>query len=130
MGIEQQQINIWQLLLTIFFGSTGLLTAITQSLYLAGLWRIFEKSDIKGWWVLIPWIREYRQGELINETMVGAVHVGEVRDPKKNRVTGSIALLLDKNAGELTLSVSDAKGGVYSFNGIFEPLPEGQSLDS
>jgi transcriptional regulator with XRE-family HTH domain len=81
----------------------------------------------------LPWlsfiIREYRQGELINETMVGAVHVGEVRDPKKNKVTGSIVLLLDKNAGELTLSVSDTKGGVYSFNGVFEPLPEGQSLD-
>ena len=71
MGIEQQQINIWQLLLTIFFGSTGLLTAITQSLYLAGLWRIFEKSDIKGWWVLIPWIREYRQGQCAGKEYEG-----------------------------------------------------------
>lgn len=81
----------------------------------------------------LPWlsfiVREYRQGELINETMVGAVHVGEARDSKKNKVTGNIALLLDMHTGELTLSVSDTKGGVYSFNGVFEPLPENQSLD-
>ena len=27
---------------------------------MAGIWRIFEKSGIKGWWALIPGAREYQ----------------------------------------------------------------------
>ncbi|MBR6090144.1 MAG: ABC transporter ATP-binding protein [Anaerolineaceae bacterium] len=36
---------------------------ISQGLYFIGLWKIFEKSDIKGWWALIPWYREYQLGK-------------------------------------------------------------------
>ncbi len=71
MGIEQQQMDIWQLLLSTYFGSAGLFTIITQSLYFAGLWRIFEKSDIKGWWVLVPWVREYRLGQCAGKEYEG-----------------------------------------------------------
>lgn len=65
MGIETQsaQINFWAIPAYIFFGGTALSRIITQGLYFIGLWKIFEKSDVKGWWALIPWFREYKLGK-------------------------------------------------------------------
>jgi hypothetical protein len=75
-------------------------------------------------------LREYHNGELVNETAVGGVEIGWDRDPKsKKPVTGSIALLLDMHAGQLTVSVCNAGGGVYSWDAAFEALPQEQSID-
>ncbi|MBQ6504189.1 MAG: ABC transporter ATP-binding protein [Flexilinea sp.] len=63
MGIEVPQMNILQIIATIFFGGSSILTIVTQGLYIIGLWKIFEKSDIKGWWALLPWFREYQLGK-------------------------------------------------------------------
>ncbi len=63
VGIEQIQLSPWQIFALLYWGSSGLFTIIAQSLYQIGLWRIFKKSDIKSWWALVPWIREYRLGQ-------------------------------------------------------------------
>lgn len=49
-----------QILLVIFARSTSLSDIILSALFIAGIWRIFEKSGIKGWWALIPGAREYQ----------------------------------------------------------------------
>ncbi len=35
---------------------------LTMVLYLVGLWAIFCKSGIEGWWALIPCARQYKLG--------------------------------------------------------------------
>ena len=49
-----------QILLVIFARGTSLSDIILSALFMAGIWRIFEKSGIKGWWALIPGAREYQ----------------------------------------------------------------------
>ena len=63
MGTEVANMTVWEVLLSVFFGGSGVYIFITQGLYFVGLWKIFEKSDIKGWWSLIPWYREYQLGK-------------------------------------------------------------------
>ena len=63
MGTEVADMTVWKVLLSVFFGGSGVYIFITQGLYFVGLWKIFEKSDIKGWWALIPWYREYKLGK-------------------------------------------------------------------
>ena len=62
MEIHFAERTVWQVLLSMYFGGAGLYTIITQNLYYVGLWKIFQKSDIKGWWALVPWYREYQLG--------------------------------------------------------------------
>ena len=47
----------------ILFGGSGAWAAITTTLYIIGLWRIFQKSDVPGWKAVIPWYREYWLGK-------------------------------------------------------------------
>ena len=48
-------------LFTIIFLDTGLnIDIIFACLYLAGLWGLFKKSGLAGWWALIPVAREYQ----------------------------------------------------------------------
>ncbi|MBQ6528757.1 MAG: ABC transporter ATP-binding protein [Clostridia bacterium] len=42
------------------FESENILSVVLMALYLIGLWRIFEKSGLKGWWALIPGARDYQ----------------------------------------------------------------------
>ena len=43
-----------------FLGSSGPIRIVASVLYMAGVWRLLEKSDLKGWWALIPCAREYQ----------------------------------------------------------------------
>ena len=43
-----------------FLGGPGLFIAAVNLLYMAGLWRILEKSDLRGWWALIPCAKVYQ----------------------------------------------------------------------
>ena len=63
MGTEVADMTVLKVLLSVFFGGSGLYIIVTQALYFLGLWKIFEKSDIKGWWALVPWYREYQLGK-------------------------------------------------------------------
>ena len=46
-------------ILVLIFGTTSPLGVLLEALAMAGLWKIFEKSGVKGWWALIPAGREY-----------------------------------------------------------------------
>lgn len=50
-------LNIIQIIL---FGQASWERSITSILYIAGLWGIFQKSNVPGWWALIPCAREYK----------------------------------------------------------------------
>ena len=43
-----------------FLGDMGSAVIVANILYMAGLWRLLEKSDLKGWWALIPCAKEYQ----------------------------------------------------------------------
>ena len=67
---------IWKVLLKIplvfFFQvtsfSSGFLfpgsSLLTIALYMFGMWGVFQKSGVKGWWALIPCAREVKLGEI------------------------------------------------------------------
>ena len=42
------------------FDATDVLGVVLALLYLAGLWKLLEKSGVKGWWALIPGARDYQ----------------------------------------------------------------------
>ena len=46
MGTEVANMTVWKVLLSVFFGGSGLFTFITQGLYFVGLWKIFESPGI------------------------------------------------------------------------------------
>ena len=43
----------------IFFGGRTPLVIVTAALFMAGVWKVFEKSGLKGYWALFPGFREY-----------------------------------------------------------------------
>ena len=49
-----------QILCTILFGGGGWYTILTGAALILGLWRLLQKSGLKGWWALIPGAREYQ----------------------------------------------------------------------
>ena len=63
---------IWRTLLKIplvFFlqatsFSSGSLSLLTGVLYMFGMWGVFQKCGVKGWWALIPCAREVKLGEI------------------------------------------------------------------
>ena len=52
--------DLWDFICDVYFGSKSWFYVITGVLYMAGLWKMFEKSGLKGWWALIPCAREYQ----------------------------------------------------------------------
>ena len=51
---------ILDILISVFLGTNDLFSIVTTLLYMAGLWMMFEKSGVRGWWALIPGAREYQ----------------------------------------------------------------------
>ena len=49
-----------QFFLRIYFGTDGPMLILTSIVMMAGIWKMLEKSGIKGWWALIPCAREYQ----------------------------------------------------------------------
>ncbi len=45
---------------TLYFGTLSWYTIVCRLLMMLGIWKILEKSGIKGWWALIPWARDYQ----------------------------------------------------------------------
>ena len=52
--------DILTFILILLFDRDSLGTAFMKALYIAGLWGMFRKSNIPGWWALIPCAREYK----------------------------------------------------------------------
>jgi len=48
------------ILVSVFLGSKDLSMILMNVLYMAGLWMMFQKSGLQGFWALIPGAREYQ----------------------------------------------------------------------
>ena len=63
-----------KLLLIVFAGSTSLFQIILSGLFIAGVWKMFEKSGIKGWWALVPVARKYQFARCAGRESEGRVY--------------------------------------------------------
>ncbi|MBO6092887.1 MAG: ATP-binding cassette domain-containing protein, partial [Oscillospiraceae bacterium] len=52
--------KVINILIYSFLGTTSPSVAVMVALFIAGEWRILEKSSLKGWWALIPCARSYQ----------------------------------------------------------------------
>ena len=52
--------NIMRLLLILLFDTDKYIYLVFRLLYIAGAWKMLQKSGLKGWWALIPGVREYQ----------------------------------------------------------------------
>ena len=52
--------NILNLFLNLYFGSSSWVVIVGEVLCIVGLWKMFEKSGVKGWWALIPCAKDYQ----------------------------------------------------------------------
>ena len=62
------------LLMLIFLGTTSIIEALLRALYLVGIWKILEKSGIKGWWAIIPGGREFQLARCAGRESEGPVY--------------------------------------------------------
>ena len=65
--------------------ATDVLGALLGVLYLAGLWKLLEKSGVKGWWALIPGARDYQLARCAGREPEGRVY----------SVTGVVMLVIE-----------------------------------
>ena len=65
--------NVLRLLLTVFFSATDPIAIVLRVLYFAGLWKLLEKSGLKGWWSLVPCAREYQLGRCAGREPEGRI---------------------------------------------------------
>ena len=56
------------------FGGTGVFEIALSALLMAGIWRLLQKSGIKGWWALIPGAREYQLSRCAGREPEGRVY--------------------------------------------------------
>jgi len=63
-----------QILLTIFFQSSAIIPMVTTALYMVGLWRMFKKSGLKGWWALVPFAKDYQLSRCAGRESEGPVY--------------------------------------------------------
>ena len=66
--------NPLKLLLIILFDSTSPWLIALRALYIAGIWKVLEKSGVKGWNALIPWVREYKLACCANREPEGRIY--------------------------------------------------------
>ena len=52
--------NILSLILTVAFDAENPFLIAMRGLYILGAWMVLTKSGLKGFWALIPWVREYQ----------------------------------------------------------------------
>ena len=52
--------DVIKILCVLMFGGTGVFEIALSALLMACIWRLLQKSGIKGWWALIPGAREYQ----------------------------------------------------------------------
>ncbi len=75
-SLEYKIINV---LVDSFLGTSISWLVIPAALYLAGLWRILEKSGVKGWWALVPCARYYQLGRCAGRVPEGfKACIGEI----------------------------------------------------
>ncbi|MBR1558644.1 MAG: ABC transporter ATP-binding protein [Clostridia bacterium] len=63
--------NVLRILLAIFLEGTTPISIAVSALWLIGLYRILEKSGIKGWWAFVPFARYYQLSRCANREQEG-----------------------------------------------------------
>lgn len=63
-----------QILCTVFFGSDESYMILFSALYIAGVWRLLQKSGLRGWLALIPCVREYELSRCAGREPEGRVY--------------------------------------------------------
>ena len=76
--------NALSILCILLFESSTAFYIALKVLYLIGLWRLLEKSGLKGWWALIPGARDYQLARCAGREPEGRVY----------SLTGVAAILL------------------------------------
>ena len=66
--------NILRLILTLFFDSDNILFIVIRALFILGAWKLLSKSGLKGWYSLIPGVREYQLGRCAAREPEGRVY--------------------------------------------------------
>ncbi len=115
---------VWKIFANIFFGDTSRSTIILQSLYFVGLWMIFKKSDVKGWWSLVPWYREYQLGKCAGKEPEGRV----IAFAKFIHTVFNVAVLFIQNenirvimtAVEMVFIIIDLVYSIQVYNGLID----------
>ena len=67
-------VNVFELVLTVFFNSSQILDIVLRALFIAGVWALLQKSGLKGWWALIPGAREYQLSRCAGREPEGRVY--------------------------------------------------------
>ena len=93
--------TILRLITNIFFDSGVRIDLVFAILYVAGLWGIFQKSGLKGWYSLIPALREYELARCAGREVEGRVF-SLVALAKA--VINAVMVLLDYDARQVTQS--------------------------
>ncbi len=66
--------NLLAILCYILFSTNTIYGIVMAILYRAGVWRLLEKSGLKGWWALIPGAREYQLARCAGREPEGRVY--------------------------------------------------------
>ena len=63
---------LWKLLL-VLYESSDLFDLLFTALFIAGVWLIFQKSGVKGWWACVPVARDHMMGKVAGRALEGRV---------------------------------------------------------
>ncbi len=104
---------VLEILATIFFSTSSYLTMALSALFLVGLWRLFEKSGLKGWWALVPFARNYQLSRC-----AGRENEGPVFTLTQVGITALEVLLISTNSTaeqSATVGTGDILIGILSW---------------
>ena len=88
------------LLMVLLDASADVFSVIWSSLFIVGLWGIFHKCGVQGWWALVPFARQYKLGVCAGREPEGRVAA---------LVTGVLAL------GSIVTRFLDEDSSLYLF---------------
>ena len=71
--MEEGSFSIYTFLQIFFLGSTDWLNIISSILFVIGLWKILEKSGIRGWWAVVPFAKWFQLGRCAGREPEGKV---------------------------------------------------------
>ena len=66
--------DVIRALCLLMFGTTDVFSITIAVLSITGLWRLLQKSGLKGWWALIPGAREYQLSRCAGREPEGRVY--------------------------------------------------------
>lgn len=100
--------NFIDFFLLLLFGNTlkNWYSLISEALTMAGMWKILEKSEIRGWWALIPGAREYQLSRCAGRESEGRMLSVAVVLLRLQRIFGTVPVkLLMRSMGSDTAQI-------------------------